>query len=83
MSQKVFANPHVGDERDYGRDGEVERLVSQFLAGDRARWFYLIDIAMRFELDRGRLDPVLWRLFRKGKAQVRTDGRGYTQWRGR
>lgn len=81
--KRVFANPHVGDERDYGRDGEVERLVSQFLVGNRTEWFYLTDIATRFELDRKRLDRVLWRLFRKGKAQMRNDGRGYVQWRGR
>jgi hypothetical protein len=36
IGMKVVANPHVGDERDYGPGGEVERLVLDFLA-DRAR----------------------------------------------
>ena len=31
----------AGDDRDYGRDCEVERLVTQFLVGNRTEWFYL------------------------------------------
>ena len=58
----------------------MERLVSQFLVGNRIEWFYLTDIAMRFDLDRKRLDKVLWRVFRKGRARVRSDGRGYLRW---
>jgi hypothetical protein len=81
IGMKVVANPHVGDERDYGPGGEVERLVLDFLA-DRDAWIFLTDIAMDLALDRRRLDTVLWRLWRAGKLQLQTVG-GYVKWRGR
>jgi hypothetical protein len=60
------AGPGVPPSYERGITGRVERVVL------RHRYRHA------FELDRHRLDKVLWRRFRKGKAQVRTERRGYT-----
>jgi hypothetical protein len=78
--QRNFANPYRGDDRDYGDSGEVERLVREALESYPETWFFLPDISRALQLDRRRLERVLWRLYRKRQARMRTHELGYTQW---
>ena len=78
-----YANPHRRDERDYGDGGGVEEAVAEFLVGTPG-WHYALRIATELQLDRQRLDAVLWRLVRRGKVQLtRPSPTGALQWRAR
>ena len=81
--RRNFANPYRDDDRDYGDGAEVECLVLEALESEPKAWFFLTDLSRGLRLDRKRLDRVLWRLYRKRQARIRTHELGYTQWQGR